>query len=184
VVYRLAGWRAVSAEPVPLRRLAPVDLDSGEVVDPEIAVLQSRVQSLEEALKDAEKELRVKRAQITKLKKDAVKERLEYERREDVARVHDYWNRRMDHKQALTADRFDAVRGMLEEKRIVLRDGKAVKEPAFEFPEDFKRAIDGGWFDPFVTKMRNGREKRHNDLALIFRDGKTMQSFIDRAPER
>lgn len=168
----------------PLRRLVAVDADSGEVVHPEVAALQERIKSLEDALKEAEKDLRTKRAQITVLKKNKIRERLEYARRDDIVAVHDYWNRRMGHKLSLTADRFDAVRGILEETRIVVVDGKPVKAAAFEFPGDFKAAIDGGWFDPFITPRKNGTENRHNDLALIFRDGKTCQSFIDRAPIR
>lgn len=170
------------AEPVPLRRLVAVDKDSGEVVPPEVARLQEHVAILTDQLKEAEKDLRAKRAIITKLRKDKAEERMCYARRGDVQRVHDYWNRRLGHAQALTADRFDAVRGILDEKRIVVVDGVAVKVDAFEFPEDFKRAVDGAWFDPFITALKNGRSKRHDDLALICRDGKTFQSFIDRAP--
>jgi ribosomal protein S15P/S13E len=174
----------MSAEPIPLRRLAPVDLDTGEKVSPEVAMLQERIASLEEALHEAEKDLRVKRGQLTKLKKDVAKERFAYARAEDVRRIHDYWQRRMGHKQALTGDRFDAVRGILEETRLEISDGKAKKQPAFKFPDDFKAAIDGAWLDPYSVKQKNGRLKKFQDLALICRDGKTFQSFIDRAPIR
>src|SRR5688572_7179815 len=115
---------AMSAEPVPLRRLAPVDLDSGEIVDPEIAALHERIASLEEALKEAEKDLRVKRAQLTKAKKDKAEERAHYPRREDVNRVHAYYNRRLGTSRALTADRFDAIRDRLEEIDLAIVDGK------------------------------------------------------------
>jgi hypothetical protein len=153
----------MSAEPAPLRRLVAVDADTGEAVHPEVAMLQERVASLEQALKEAELELRAKRAQITVLKKNKAEERSNYPRRADVVRVHAYWQARMGHRQALTADRFDAVRAMLE---------------------DFKLAVDGAWFDPFCKPMKNGRVKRFNDLTTIFRDGKSMQYAIERAPSR
>jgi hypothetical protein len=172
----------VSAEPAPIRRLAPVDLDTGEIVNPEIARLQDRIAELEGALRDANADLVSKRAQITRLKKDKAEERTRYSRRADVARVHRYWQKRLGVKQGLTADRFDAIRDRLEETELRIVDGKAEKVAIWEFPEDFKRAVDGAWFDPFITVMKNGRKKYHDDLALIFRDGKTMQSFIDRAP--
>jgi hypothetical protein len=174
----------MSAEPAPLRRLVAVDADTGEAVHPEVAMLQERVASLEQALKEAELELRAKRAQITVLKKNKAEERSNYPRRADVVRVHAYWQARMGHRQALTADRFDAVRAMLEETRLELADGKARRVPAFRWPEDFKLAVDGAWFDPFCKPMKNGRVKRFNDLTTIFRDGKSMQYAIERAPSR
>jgi hypothetical protein len=175
---------SAAPQPAPRRRLVAVDADSGEVVNPEVVALTERIASLEAAIHDLEAERRVQRGVITKLKKDKAQERVHYKDREKVEKVHQYWNRRLGHDLALTADRFDAVKGMLEERRIVVVDGKAKKVPSFEYPADFKLAIDGAWYDPFQTPMKNGRVKKHDDLALIFRDGKTMQSFIDRAPVR
>lgn len=157
---------------------------TGEVVEhKETANLLARIEQLQGDLKAAEKDLVVKRRQLTELRADKVRERTEYAGREKVRKVHDYWNRRLGNKLALTADRFDAVRGMLEETDLVpVEGGKAKKVLAFTYPEDFKRAVDGAWFDPFVTKQKNGREKRHDDLALICRDAKTFRSFMERAP--
>jgi hypothetical protein len=45
----------MSAEPAPLRRLAPVDLDTGEVVHPEIARLQEEIHNLKQAIKGEKK---------------------------------------------------------------------------------------------------------------------------------
>lgn len=167
----------------PLRRLVAVDADSGEVINPEVVRLQEQVEALQAALKEAEADLVTKRSQITRLKRDKAEERTKYPRREDVVRVHAYWQKRLGTKKALTADRFDAIKGMLEETRLEIVDQRAQKVHAFEFPEDFKAAIDGAWFDPFTKQMKNGKVQKFDDLALIFRDGKTMQSFIDRAPE-
>lgn len=171
----------MSAEPAPLRRLVAVDQDTGEAVSTEVARLQERISILEQNLRDAEKDLRTKRAQITKLRKDKIAERLEYARRDDVDRVHSYWNRKLGHQRALTADRFDAVRGILEETHIEVVDGKPVKVETYEL-SDFKAAIDGAAFDPFTTKRKNGTTHRHDDLSLICRDGKTFEGFIARAP--
>jgi ribosomal protein S15P/S13E len=155
----------MSAEPAPLRRLTVVDKDSGEVVDPEVARLQERIAILEQNLRDAEKDLRTKRAQITKLRKDKVRERLEYARRDDVDRIHSYWQRRLGHGKALTADRFDAVRGLLEETHIEVVDGKPVKVDTYEL-SDFKAAIDGAHYDPYCRTLKNGKVTRYDDLSL------------------
>jgi hypothetical protein len=173
----------MSAEPAPLRRLAPVDLDTGEVVHPEIARLQEEIHYLKQALEGANADLVTKRAQITRLKKDKAEERTKYHRRADVVRIHKYWQRRLGNKQGLTADRFDAIKGQLEETELRIVEGKAEKVPVWEFPEDFKKAIDGAWFDPHTKPMRNGRIQKFNDLELIFRDGSHMRSFTERAPD-
>jgi hypothetical protein len=155
---------------------------TGEIVEHrETALLLAEVEKLKTDLKAAERDLRAKRRRITELERDRVKERETYRRRADVERVHSYWQRRLGHAKALTADRFDAVQGMLDQVRIDVVDGKRVKAPAYSL-DDFKAAIDGAWFDPFITRRKNGTEQRHDDLALICRDAKTFDGFVARAP--
>jgi hypothetical protein len=172
----------VSAEPAPIRRLAPVDLDTGEIVNREIAALTEKIEVLELSLKDAERENAAKRGQITRLKKDKVKERLEYKDREKVSAVMDYYNRRMGRDQHLTAVCFDAIRGMLEETDLRIVNGKAKRTPTFVYPGDFKRAIDGAWHDAYEVKRKNGTVKRHDGIPLIFRDAEKMREFMLRSP--
>lgn len=156
--------------------------EHGEVVTPEALVAE--IEKLRIDLKMAQRDVKSKNRKINELERDRAQEREHYERRKDVERIWSYWNRRLGQDKALTGDRFDAVRGMLEEVRLVQVEGKrrAVREPAYTL-EDFKAAIDGCWFDPFITKRRNGTELRHNDLALVCRDGKTFESFIAKAPK-
>lgn len=170
------------AEPAPLRRLVAVDKDSGEVVSAEVAALQQRVEYLEGALKDAERDLVSKRGQITQLKKDKVQDRLTYKDREKVIAVMDYYNRRFGRSQALTADKFDAIRGILEETDLRIEDGKARRVPLFAYPEDFKRAVDGAWHEAYEKRRKNGTVKRHDGVALVFRDADHVGEFMARSP--
>lgn len=157
--------------------------EHGEVVTPEALV--EEIEKLRVDLKMAQRDVRAKNRRIAEIERDKAEERKNYERRGDIERIWTYWNRRLGQDKALTADRFDAVRGMLEEEKLVQVEGRkrAQRVPAYEL-EDFKRAIDGAWFDPFITQRRNGTEQRHDDLALICRDGKSFESFIARAPRR
>lgn len=170
----------------PARHLYAVDNyvhdENGELVPPHR--LLAELEQARVDLKMAQRDVRAKNRRINELERDKVREREDYERRKDVERIWSYWNRRLGQNKALTADRFDAVRGMLDEVRLVPAEGKrrAVKEPAYSL-EDFKSAIDGAWFDPFITKRRNGTKQRHDDLALICRDAKTFESFIAKAPK-
>lgn len=175
---------SAAPQPAPRRRLVAVDGDTGEVVSPEVVSLHERLASAEQHIHDLEVDLRTKRAMITKLKKDKADERWKYERADDVRRVHAYWQAKLGHKKALTADRFDAVRAMIEETRYEIADGKAKKVPAFRWPEDFKLAVDGAAYDPFCKPMKNQKIQRYDDLATVFKSAKSMQMHIDRAPVR
>lgn len=172
----------MSAEPAPLRRLVAVDADTGETVSAEVAMLQQQIEVLKGQVKDLERDLRTKRATITKLRKDQIQERLDYVGREKVEAVLAYYNRRLGRNVALTADRFDAIRGILEETRIVIVDGKPERHPAYEFPADFKRAIDGAWHEAFEKKRKNGTVKRYDDVTLVFRDATRFEEFMARSP--
>jgi hypothetical protein len=120
------------------------------------------------SLELAERDLRGKRALIAKLRKDEAAERQSYPQRPMVEDIHAEWARECKHPNSkLTAERFDAVRSMIE---------------AGYTREQFARAIAGAAYDPFSVKRKNGTVKRFDDLELICRDGKHFEDFANRAP--
>lgn len=173
----------------PARRHLHLVDEHGEVVPSvELERLQARVEELEGKLKDAELDLRVKRGQITKLKNDRAQARLVHKDRDRIEAIHSYWQRRMGTTGSLSPDRFDAVAGILDQMEIGTEQamGKTVRfrRPKYEFPDDFKRAIDGCWDDHFVKVRKNGSEQHYTDLELICRDGKNFEEYIARCPAR
>lgn len=181
---------AAAAQPEPVRHLRVVDSDTGEVVtDADIAQLQARIDKLSGDLKAAEKDLRAKRRRITELERDKIRERLDYERRKDVERIATYWHRKCrggnSRCNPMAPDRFDAVRGLLDQERIIVdaETGKKRREQMYTL-DQFKTAIDGAAFDPFITKRKNGSVQRHDDLELICRSSKHFEEFIAKAPVR
>ncbi len=147
-----------------------VDSATGEVTEGSRGSLMARIEELEGALGDAERDLRRKRKQITLLQRDKERERQTFEQRDLVVRLFEFWQARC-HKQRskLTPDRFDALKRALEW-------GYSPRQIAF--------AIAGAAHDPFITKDRSGRDVKHQDLELICRDGKHLESFANRAPKR
>ena len=141
---------------------------NGELQDGSDVALMAQVEELEQQLADAERDLRAKRRLITKLQRDKERERLAFDQRQTVIELFEFWQRKCGKaKSKLTPDRFDALRHALE-------IGYTAREIGI--------AIAGAAFDPFVTKAKNGREIKHNDLELICRSGKTLESFANRAP--
>jgi hypothetical protein len=161
------------------RHLSVVVDDNGEVIQelPE-------VMKLREDLANAERELRRHRRTIEQLKRDATRERLEYDRRDDVERICLYWWRkcRQSDKRVnpVSDDRFDAVRRMLDSTRIEMVDGKRRRVPAYEL-DAFKEAIDGAAYDHYSKVRKNGSMVHYDDLELICRDGKHFEEFRSRA---
>jgi hypothetical protein len=172
----------MSAEPV--RHLRVISAETGEIAE-DTARLIAELEQAREDRKALERELRAKRRRITELERDKARERESYEHRDRVEAVHSYWQRRTGCKGALSPARFDAVRGILEQQRLEVpaNGGRARKVLAYEYPADFKRAIDGAWFDHFVKARKNGTEQHFMDLELICRDGKNFEEFMERAPK-
>jgi len=177
----------VSAEPA-RRHLQLVDGETGEIVESrELTDLQARVEKLAGDLKAAEKDLRAKRRIITELTRDKARERLEHPRYEDAVRVAKYWwrkckasNPRVNYR---TPDRLDAVLALMDIEEIVIDadTGKKRRQPHYTLGH-FKAAIDGGWFDPYITVHRNGKEERHNDLSQICKDATRFDRSIAKSP--
>jgi len=150
-----------------------VDAD-GEIVGrvPSLSEALRRVAELQGQVEDLERDMRRARARERELLRGKAAERREYPRRDEVQSIVAEWREVCGHKRArLTDDRFDAVRALLE-----------VTKPEPYPREAFSAAIAGAKFDPFVTRRKNGTEQKHDDIALICRDGKTFENFIKRAP--
>jgi hypothetical protein len=181
----------VSAQPA--RHLALVDQNTGEVVDSrELAELQAKLEKAQADLKNAEKDLRVKRATITQLQADKVAERLEHPQRDLILGICKYWHqvcRPEDYNGrhrivSSSPDRFDAVAALVEMERIVRDEsakGKRRREWVYE-REHFAAAINGAAFDPFETVHKNGKVERHNDLSQICKDVTRFERAIAKCP--
>jgi hypothetical protein len=175
----------VSAQPARHLRVVGESVidEGGFVLSP--AEMLEEITKLKTDLKMAQRDVRTKNRKIAELERDKVQERLDYERRGEVERVARYWWRRCragDRKvHYMSPDRFDAVRELMDMERLVVVDGKKRKEPVYSM-EDFKRAIDGAWFDCFESKRRNGSTVRYDDLTLICRSAAKFEEFIQKAP--
>lgn len=166
-----------------------VDGDTGEILpSTELAAMQARLEKLEGDLKGAEKDLRAKRRIISELQRDRAQERLQHPHYALIRRVCRYWHakcRGSDPRvNPMTPDRFDAVAALTEMERIV-RDEDAPRKKRREWLyelEHFKAAIDGAYFDHYVSKRRNGSDCHHWDLELICRGAAKFDEFIARCP--
>ena len=159
---------------LPDRELWRVTADGELVGDmPSLSNVLGRVVELEAEVADLERDMRRARARERWLLSQLEDDRAGYGRRDEVEDIFNEWRRVCGHQNArLTMDRFDVIRKLLE-----------VSRPAAYPREAFAAAFAGAAYDPFVTRRRNGSEHRHDDIALICRDGKTFESFIRRAPE-
>lgn len=136
------------------------------------------VEELEERVAALQRELTTKLGMITKLRKDKVRERRKHPRRGEIVSIWAEWQVECKHPNSgLTDDRFDAILAILETRDVGHgREGFAYKR------EHFSRAIAGAKYDPFVTRHKNGREQRHDDISKICEGGKSFESFANRAP--
>ena len=167
----VVGWCGLPT--LPDRELWRVTADGELVGDmPSVENVLRRVLELEAEVADLERDMRRARARERLLLGQLEEDRQGYDRRGEVESVFDEWRQACGHRNArLTNDRFDAIRRLLE-----------VTKPAAYPREAFTAAIAGAAYDPWTKRRRNGSEQRFDDAALIFRDGKTFESFIKRAP--
>lgn len=181
----------------PARHLALVELDGqgqivGRVDSDALKQMEAELAEIKTKFKMAQRDVAAKNLRIANLEADRVHERLHYERYADVARIARYWHRKIHggnpRINPMAPNRFDAVRGILDQERIVWDDppeGKKRRrkrsEPAYTL-EECKAAIDGAAFDHFVKKRKNGSEQHYHDLELIFRDSSHFEEFRDRCP--
>lgn len=176
----------------PARHLQLVDTNTGEIVESqELGAMQHELEELRTKFKMAQRDVAAKNLRIANLEADKARERLDYERYEDVKRIATYWHRkcRAGSKRVnpMSPDRFDAVRGILEQQEIVYVEVPGRKKPARKYVPKYsmaecKAAVDGAHFDHYVSKRRNGSEQHYDDLELIFRSGAKFEEFRDRCP--
>lgn len=145
-----------------------VDTHTGELSSGSDSALMARIEELEHDLANVERELRQRRAQITRLQRDKERERQAFEQRDVVERLFAFWQKRCKHpKSRLTPERFDAARACLEH--------------GYD-EEQMRLAILGAAFQPFTKPRKNGTVERFDDLELIFRNGSNLERFACRAP--
>ena len=157
-----------AVEPIPIKIVG----DGGEVIETTLAdvdqVILAQLNMARMDLANAEKELRKARRRIRALEAEREQERLDYPERHEIEEIFAEWQEVCGkHRSKLTADRFDAIRGMVEM-------GYSRRE--------FTLAIAGAAYDPFTTEARNGRKIVHNDIELICREGKKFEAFANKAP--
>lgn len=126
-------------------------------------------QTREDVIVQLEKENRLHKAKITKLERD-----IEIDARKDPLwdegeAVHD-WYKLAVWKPRRTFDSEDFY--IL--KPHLKREG----------PIGCLKAITGAAFDPYVTTLKNGREKANNSWEQIFRNKAKFEGFAEKAPER
>lgn len=162
--------------------------ENGEVISPEVASLREEVAQLKQDVKNLENDIAGKRRVISELRRDKARERLDYARYDDVKRIATFWWRLIcksnPRVQPMSPERFDAVKGILEIKTFEVDErGKRRYAPVHELA-DFEQAIRGAHYDPYITRRKNGTEKRHDDLSLICRDQTRFREFMAKAPRR
>lgn len=172
--------------------------DTGEVIpiDQHHAVQELAAENakLRDELKMAHRDIDAKNRRILEMERDKAAERLEYERYADVQRIATYWHRKCraaDYAlerpriHAMSPERFDAIRGILEQQRVTIVAGQKRRHRVLAYTlEDCKAAVDGAAYDCFQKTRRNGSVQRFDDLELIFRSGVHFEGFRDRAPVR
>lgn len=176
----------MSAQPAPHLRL--VNTETGEFVPSQkLEELMAELAKVRGDFKNAERDLKIKRRQLTELQRDKARERLEHPQHELIERICKYWHRRCRHGDVkvnpMSPARFDAVAGLVEMEMLVAVEGKRRRRREWRYEmEDFKAAIDGADFDHYAKKRKNGTEQHFDDLELICRDSKQFEEFRARCP--
>ena len=186
--------------PQPARHLKLVEIDdNGEfkfLDSKELGKLQHELEELRTKFKMAQRDVAAKNLRIARMEADKARERLDYERYADVERIARYWHRKCRPEDfakdrprlnPMSPERFDAIRGILDQQQIVMVEVPGRKRPVREYRpmyslEECKAAVDGAAFDHFVKQRKNGSEQHYDDLELIFRDSKHFEEFRDRSP--
>lgn len=175
------------------RHLALVDLDTGEKLDSrELGAMQHELEELRVKFKMAQRDVAAKNLRIAGLEADKARDRLDFERYADVERIAKYWHKKVHagnkRINPMSPDRFDAVRGILEQERITWEDpppGRKRRtkrvEPMYSMAE-CKAAVDGNHFDHFSAKRKNGSLRPFTDLEFVFRDSAHFEECREKCP--
>lgn len=144
----------------PLRLVNP---ETGEITDEACPNCADLTYKLEELTRKYHGSL----SQIGRLRADKGREARAHELFPTVKELFDYWRDRCKHPGSkFTPERFWQAVDIVEEY------GEAA----------CRRAIDGAAYDPWITKRKNGSEKRHDAWDLVFKSSAKMEDFANRAP--
>ena len=156
----------IAPAPEPVAEPILVDLPTGAVVvgpDDSAWPIAWAWREKDAALQAAEKDLRVKRAQITRLQDDQDAKRRSYHRRETIERLFGIWQQLRRHPRSkLTPERFDAARARLEDDYTEL---------------DMTMALYGQAAHP----VQKGGVV-YDDFELVFRSGKQVERYANLCP--
>ena len=150
------------------KRYQILDADTGALTEADGDCPHCEIQAahFEEIIKGLEKDLRTKRAQIirlTKQKEDELRLDPLYVQAQALHHLH----------QVATGKRRKLDANDLANVYSCLRNSSF---------ETCCYAIAGSCFDPYVSRQRNGRQKRHNGFSLVFRNLDKLYGFVDKAP--
>lgn len=156
----------------PERHLKPVPEEGEElfVLNPktgETRPLADHVQDLDDVIAGLRRDVNAEHLRFENLKRDKAAEAKGSAYWPKAKEVFDYWCEVCKHPNSkFDAPRFELILPHLEEHGVEL----------------CKLACDGAAFDPFTTKRKNGKPKRHDGIGLIFRDADHFEDFCNRAP--
>lgn len=143
-----------------------VDADTGELVEQNPF---AEIERLTDLLAGAETDVRAWRTRYAKLKREEHLRAQESPLWPVAVELFSLWKRLCKHpRSSWGADRFLAVEEFLTDPKY----GR----------EKCELAIRGAAFQPYVTRRKNGSEKRHDDWGLIFRNRDKFEEMCCRAP--
>lgn len=144
-------------------QLTMIDTATGEVLEDGCPDCKLR----DSDLVLAENDLRRARREIRRLKADRDAAAKGHPRLEEIRHVFDLWREECNHPRAkLDTDRTFVIAEALDNYDLATCE----------------LAIRGAAFDPFTTERKNGTTKRHDGLALIFRNADKVEEMCNRAP--
>lgn len=169
----------------PERHLRPVE-DTGPLVvmnsetGERVGMLSDHTQALEDQIAGLQRDIRGWASRHADLKRDKDAEAEESPCWPAAVRIFDHWRRACKHPRAVfTLDRFELVRPWLEK----LGDKKADAETRLKEAEVMCiLAVDGIAHDPYITRRKNGTEKRHDGWHLIFEKAEKFEERCNAAP--
>lgn len=156
--------------------LIVVNSANGDVLGP----LADHTQRLKDEVAGLQRDVRGWTTRHAELKRDKDAEAENSPYWPAALRVFDHWRQVCKHPRSVfTLDRFELIRPWLEKL------GAKIEDPVerLAFAEAMcKLAVDGIAHDPYITRRKNGTEKRHDGWHLIFDSAERFEERCNAAP--
>lgn len=139
------------------------------IVDPSTGEIVScpQCQQREDALQGLERDLRVKNAKIKELERDVETDARKDPMWDEAECLHTWWRLACWYPGTkFDADDFWLVKKHLKRAGLVA----------------CLQSVCGAAYDPWVSTLKNGREKRHNGWKKIWESKAMMEDFAERVP--